>query len=210
MSHGGIRCGGRCRAGNGRSTLSANDGARHAAAHGFMGYATTNCLCARPRPPAGTCTTIGGAPGKICSNRCVDRLLPRMAADGATSPLAAIAVKDRNPPGGAVRGLSRPSTSLDPEPTALADPKGSLASSDPKNGSSCPIAVTESATRWESDRTQMLCGPPSITRRAGWMGASGTLYATTGWVKPFSVSAPTSSSDMVSSTATATRCPMRI
>jgi hypothetical protein len=40
---------------------------------------------------------------------------------------------------------------------------------------SCPISVIEGATRREGDRTQTLCGPPSITRRAGWMAASGTL-----------------------------------
>ena len=39
----------------------------------------------------------------------------------------------------------------------------------------CAIADIEGATRREGDRTQMLSGPPSITRRAGWMAASGTL-----------------------------------
>jgi hypothetical protein len=43
------------------------------------------------------------------------------------------------------------------------------------NGSSYPIAAIDGATRRERERTQTLCGPPSITRRPGWMGASGTL-----------------------------------
>ena len=36
-----------------------------------------------------------------------------------------------------------------------------------------PVSLREH--RREGDRTQTLCGPPSITRRAGWMAASGTL-----------------------------------
>jgi membrane carboxypeptidase/penicillin-binding protein PbpC len=43
------------------------------------------------------------------------------------------------------------------------------------NAQDCPRAVIEGATRREGDLTQTLCGPHSITRRAGWMGASGTL-----------------------------------
>src|SRR5215469_11205068 len=41
-----------------------------------------------------------------------------------------------------------------------------------------------------SGRSQTLCGPPSITRSAGWLVASGTLYATTGWARPLRASAP--------------------
>src|SRR5215467_11314098 len=40
--------------------------------------------------------------------------------------------------------------------------------------------------------------------------AGGTLKATTGWVSPLSVSDPISSSVIICSTATATRCAMRI
>ena len=39
----------------------------------------------------------------------------------------------------------------------------------------CAIADIEGATRREGDRTQMLSGPPAMTRRVGWAGASGTL-----------------------------------
>src|SRR6516162_8762520 len=49
-----------------------------------------------------------------------------------------------------------------------------------------------------------------MTRRAGWLAASGTLWATTGWVSPLSVSSPTSSSGVVASTLTATRWATRI
>src|SRR5580692_12324302 len=53
------------------------------------------------------------------------------AAYGATSALAVVAAKDRCPPGGAIRGLSRPSTALDPEPTAQADPFRSSSDAEP-------------------------------------------------------------------------------
>src|SRR6516225_6962110 len=49
-----------------------------------------------------------------------------------------------------------------------------------------------------------------MTRRAGWLAASGTLWATIGWVSPLSVSSPTSSSGVVASTLTATRWATRI
>jgi hypothetical protein len=46
-----------------------------------------------------------------------------VSAIGATSLLAAFAVKDRNPPGEAVCGPSRSSIALDPERTAQTGPK---------------------------------------------------------------------------------------
>src|SRR5437868_12747725 len=41
-------------------------------------------------------------------------------------------------------------------------------------------------------RSQTLCGPPSIRRRAGCVAASGTLKASTGWARPFKTSEPRS------------------
>src|SRR5262249_16692111 len=49
------------------------------------------------------------------------------------------------------------------------------------------VTAGEAAGRLYAGRdpvaSQTVGGPPSITRRAGWMAASGTLKATTGWVR---------------------------
>jgi hypothetical protein len=54
-----------------------------------------------------------------------------MTGFGATSPLAAVAVKDRNPPGEAIRGSSSSSNALDPEPTAQTDPNPTFITTPP-------------------------------------------------------------------------------
>jgi hypothetical protein len=50
----------------------------------------------------------------------------RTAGVGATLPLAGVSSNDLNPPGEAIRGPSRSSTVLDPEPTAQTNPKEPL------------------------------------------------------------------------------------
>src|SRR5262249_5907521 len=55
-----------------------------------------------------------------------------------------------------------------------------------------------------NDHSQTLCGPPSMTRRAGGVAASGTLKADTGWVRPFNARLPRSSTAITFSTAAAT------
>ena len=61
-----------------------------------------------------------------------------------------------------------------------------------------------------NDPSQTLCGPPSMTRRAGGVAASGTLKADTGCIRPFSVNEPMSSRVMLSSRRAATRWLIRI
>src|SRR5206468_2449369 len=68
-----------------------------------------------------------------------------------------------------------------------------------------PIDVIEREAWREGYRTQTLCGPPSITRRAGWVAACGTLYATTGWVRPLRASGPSCSVATLPFSATLTR-----
>ena len=58
--------------------------------------------------------------------------------------------------------------------------------------------------------SQTLGGPPSITRRAGWPAASGTLNAMTGCVRPLRVNAPISSRVMLSLRRAAARWLSRI
>ena len=58
--------------------------------------------------------------------------------------------------------------------------------------------------------SQTLGGPPSITRKAGWPAASGTLNAMTGCVRPLRVNAPTSSRVMLSLRRAAARWLSRI
>jgi hypothetical protein len=79
------------------------------------------------------------------------------AAYGATSALAVVAVKDRCPPGGAIRGLSRPSTALDPEPTAQADPNRPLVAC----GTSAAREALRSYSITSSARPRIVCGTVS-------------------------------------------------
>jgi hypothetical protein len=71
LSHGGVSCGDRRRAGNGRYALSANHGAQYASTHGRMGRATIDRLCTPQRGAASTYTPIGRASGRHRQNGCV-------------------------------------------------------------------------------------------------------------------------------------------
>jgi hypothetical protein len=75
-----------------------------------------------------------------------------MAGIGALPPFTGTAAKDPLPPGGAIRGPSRLSTALDPEPTAQADPLPPIDSVD-GDGGPCPKAE----------------GDPAPENRQGWV-----------------------------------------
>src|SRR5277367_6195526 len=100
----------------------------------------------------------------------------------------------------------RPETGLGGEVRRTAsDPQRPLVAVD-AFGRGCPFCAIGRGMREEivaSD--QSLGGPPSITRRAGWLAPSDTLKAETGRPSPFKAKLPRSSSGTAASTAAATR-----
>jgi hypothetical protein len=100
--------------------------------------------------PNGDSTEIGAASGALASGS--ERPLSKHAHIGAGQ-----IGNDAFPPGGAIRGPSRPSTALDPEPTAQADPNPTFTTSPVGDRVGQKAAIRTGLTPLRQSPAQSIC-----------------------------------------------------